>query len=145
MTAPRAIHQLVIEMPAIDVFRLNHSMTVLPVRPTQLAASFISNQAGGEPPPHARHRALTLSGPALLSKHDSTPPSVPNLNFAILQIHRGVIGSRCKRATDLEADDSGPLMDSADATICRTHFIRNAGPGAAAQTMLAAVSAGHPC
>jgi hypothetical protein len=75
MTAPRAIHQLVIEMPAIDVFRLNHSMTVLPVRPTQLAASFISNQAGGEPPPHARHRALTLSGPALLSKHDSTPPS----------------------------------------------------------------------
>jgi hypothetical protein len=38
MAAPRTIPQLGICMPAIDVFRLNHSMTILQIRPPAEAA-----------------------------------------------------------------------------------------------------------
>ncbi len=39
MTAPRTIPQLGICLPAMDVFCLNHSITFLPVGPSQLATS----------------------------------------------------------------------------------------------------------
>jgi hypothetical protein len=43
MTAARTIIQLEIWTPAIDVFRLNQSMTFLPDKPPHLAASHVSN------------------------------------------------------------------------------------------------------